>query len=295
LRNSNVLIDSSHKKWIAFTAVAAVVAVALWWWLDRQTPGGLTGGSVAGLWYALLGSLCMLFAWLLSAVRHFPRLRLPPRKWWLKGHIWLGLLSGVLILCHSGFRFGGPLEQVLWAVFGLTLLTGVFGLAVQQIVPRLLTTRVPAEAPYEQIPHICAVIRRRADALVQKALGASDAPAAGGGTTMQMSLFLNTTAQLLDFYEAQVRPFFADRYQRSSPLANPVQADAVFDTLAGLAGTEELKGLVEQLQVLCRERRQLGEQERLYHWLHAWLFLHIPLSILLLFLGAAHALVALYY
>jgi hypothetical protein len=290
-----VLIDSTHKHWIAFSAGAAVIALAVWWWLDRSTPGGLTGGSVAGLWYALLGSLLMLFAWLLSAVRHFPKWRLPPRKWWLKGHIWLGLLSGVLILCHSSFRFGGPLEQALWAVFGLTLLTGAFGLAMQHIVPRLLTVRIPAEAPYEQIPHICAVMRRKGDALVQKIRGSAAAPGLVMGSTLHMTFFLNTTTQLIDFYEAQVRPFFGDRYDRSSPLANPVQADAVFENLSGLAGTDELKELIEQFRILCQERRQLGEQERLYHWLHSWLLLHIPLSVLLFFLGAAHALVALYY
>src|SRR5262249_25593459 len=162
-----------------------------------------------------------------------------------------GLLSAVLILCHTGFRLGGPLEQALWAVFGLTLLTGVFGLAMQNIVPRLLTTRVPAEAPYEQIPHLCAVMRRKADALVRQPNRSAASSLTIGASTLQMSLFLNTTAQLVDFYEAQVRPFLADRYDRSSPLANPVRAGAVFETLTGLANTDELKDLIEQLQGLC--------------------------------------------
>ena len=39
-------------------------------------------------------------------------------------------------------------------------------------------------------------MRRKADALVQKVLGGAEAPAVGGGSTLQMSLFLNTTAQL---------------------------------------------------------------------------------------------------
>jgi hypothetical protein len=49
------------------------------------------------------------------------------------------------------------------------------------------------------------------------------------------------------------------------------------------------------LQTCCDERRQLGEQERLHRLLHGWLFLHVPLSVALLLLGLAHAVLSLYY
>jgi hypothetical protein len=290
-----MLIDyASHKYWILFSGAAAALAVGSWCWLKQRTPEGLTGGSIPGLWYALLGSLLLIFAGLLSAVRKFPRWRLPSRKWWLKGHIWLGLLSGVLILCHSSFRFGGPLEQVLCAVFGLTLATGILGLVLQQFLPHQLATRVPSEAPYEQIPHICEVMRRRADALVQKvALPAGEASPGAG--TMHVSRSLNTTRQVLEFFERQVRPFLGERYDRSSPLAHPLKAGATFAKLAELSGAGDLGDLVEQLRVLCEERRLLAEQQRLHHWLHGWLAVHIPLSVVLLFLVVAHAVVALWY
>ena len=38
------------------------------------------------------------------------------RPTWLRAHVWLGLFSAVLLLCHSGLRWGGPLEQLLWLV-----------------------------------------------------------------------------------------------------------------------------------------------------------------------------------
>jgi hypothetical protein len=291
-----MLIDyASHKRWMLLTAAAAVLAVSSWWWLDRRTPEGLTGGSIPGLWYALFGSLLMLFAGLLSAVRHFPRWRLPPRNWWLKGHIWLGLLSGVLILCHSSFRFGGPLEKVLYLVLGLTLATGIFGLLLQQVLPRQLAIQVPNEASHEQIPHLCEVMRRRADTLMQQVGQPSAEATRVEATTLQVSRYLNTARQVLEFYERQVRPFLDEHYQRSSPLAQPFRARATFENLVALSGGGDLGELVGQLQALCEERRLLGEQERLHYWLHGWLALHIPLSVLLLFLGVAHAAVALWY
>jgi hypothetical protein len=49
------------------------------------------------------------------------------------------------------------------------------------------------------------------------------------------------------------------------------------------------------LEDICDEARQLMRQERLHHWLHGWLLLHIPLSVALILLGAIHAVVALRY
>src|SRR5262249_57047178 len=104
-------------------------AVACYLWLDRRAPGGLGGGDLPGLGFGLAGFALMLYAGALSLLRRVPSWWwLGARKTWLKGHVWLGLLSRVLCLCHSGFRWGGPLEQVLMVLLAATLATGVAGL-----------------------------------------------------------------------------------------------------------------------------------------------------------------------
>src|SRR5206468_4999497 len=85
------------------------------------------------------------------------------RSVWLKGHIWLGSLSFVLILCHSGLRCGGVFETILYLLFCFVVLTGIFGVILQQFLPRWLTLEVPCEVPYEQIPRVCATLRDKAD------------------------------------------------------------------------------------------------------------------------------------
>jgi hypothetical protein len=52
-------------------------------------------------------------------------------------------------------------------------------------------------------------------------------------------------------------------------------------------------GAVADLEDICDEARQLLRQERLHHWMHGWLLLHIPLSLALILLGAVHAVMAL--
>ena len=50
-----------------------------------------------------------------------------------------------------------------------------------------------------------------------------------------------------------------------------------------------------ELEEICEERRQLKEQRRLHFWLHGWLFVHAPISFLLLLLVFWHAFVTLFY
>ena len=57
----------------------------------------------------------------------------------------------------------------------------------------------------------------------------------------------------------------------------------------------EWQAKVEQLQAWCDERRQLDLQTKLQHWLHGWLLVHIPFSIILLIFTAWHAVAALYF
>lgn len=289
-----MLIDSGHRRWLVATLFLSVVALAIFFWLNQTTPGGLAGGSRAGLWYGIVGSVLMIYAGLLSALRRVPSWWwLGARKTWLKGHIWLGTLSGVLILCHSGFHWGGPVERALWIVFGLVLITGFYGIFLQQFLPRLITTRVPCEAPYEQIPHLCKRMAQRADQTMAKAweVDVMATQASIGGSQFGMG----AKVQLQDFYEKQVLPFLSQPYRRSALLAKPLAAEGAFARIKALPGLANVKSHVEELESLCHERRLLAEQERLYHWLHGWLMVHIPLSVALLVLGIAHVVMSLYY
>lgn len=275
-----MLIDRTHRWWALVTLALAVTAVCLHAWLGRGVHGGLGGGSRVGLYFGLAGSLLMLFAGLLSAHRRLPvRWWVGKRQTWLRGHIWLGLLSVVLILCHANYRFGGPLEIALWVVLAATVLSGVFGLAMQIVLPRLITTRVQAEAPAEQVPHLCERMRQDADEVVNRAMAAVE----GAGR------------QELEALHGIARRFLAADLDTTSPLAEPMRAGLLFDRVRSLPGTDAAQGAIDRLQLLCDERRQLGEQARLHAWLHLWLLAHVPLSVALLVLGVAHAVLSVYW
>jgi hypothetical protein len=289
-----VLLDRRHRPWAIATAFIGLAAVGAYIWLDWRTPGGLTGGSTVGLWYGIAGSALMVYAGLLAVHRYIPRWWrwIGSRQTWLRGHIWLGSLSVVLIVCHAHGRFGGLLEQALWVVLGTVILTGIYGLLLQQFLPRFLAQRIPDEAPYGQIPHLCRVFRTRADELVDEMAPAATAKAADGPTF---------ATELRAFHEAHIRPFLTTPVPRGEVLLSDLQSDSLFDALRRRLGLRDsdvadvATQKFDELEEICRERRRLAEQERLHGWLHAWLLLHIPLSAALLVLGVAHAVAALYY
>lgn len=289
-----MLIDRSHRIWGLVTAGLAALAVAAYVWLDRFTPGGLTGGSMVGLWYGIAGFLLMVFAGLLAVLRRVPSWWwIGSRRTWLRAHLWLSPLGAVLILCHSGVHWGGPLEKLLWLLLILTMLSGLFGLAVQQFLPHVMTTRLPNEVPYEQIPHLCQLLRRKADGLAEKVKSLE--VEVTGTNIMASQVGLGAVVQFSDFYEKQIRPFLFEGDVRGSLLANPLDAEETFARLRALPGLAKAAAPLTQLQQLCDERRQLPQQERLHHWLHVWLLLHVPVSYALLLLSVVHAVSALYF
>ena len=165
-----MLIDKTHLGWgLASAAVFGLATVG--YVIAGASGSGASGGSVAGLTFGVLSLIAMTFAGLLAVRKKFPAVRLGSAQFWLRGHIWLGLLSVPLALYHSNFRFGGALELVFMIVFFVVIASGVFGLAMQQVLPRFLKVRVPLETFPQQIPFLCQKFREEGDQLIKELQG----------------------------------------------------------------------------------------------------------------------------
>ena len=166
-----VLLDRTHKRWFVGSTLVAAIGAAAYLGNALNSIHGSRGGSVLGMLFGILGSACMIFAALLAVRRRLPTLRVGSAQFWLRGHMWLGTVGFVLILLHSGFRWGGLLENLMWVAFVLVVVTGFFGVILQQIIPRLLTSEVPLETIVSQIPSLSNMSVFQADKIVASKVG----------------------------------------------------------------------------------------------------------------------------
>jgi len=287
---------------MATVALLAVSTLAYILYVLR-TPGGARGGTAMGLTFGIAGYAMMLYAGLLGARKKVPVWRLGRAKTWMRGHIWLGLLSLPLILFHGGFAFRGPLTAILMGLFFLVIASGIAGAVIQHFLPSILVSRVPMETIYEEIPHVRVQLREEADRLVATVCGPLDTSApmeavipgqqAEEGTTL-VDIEQEDRAHFREVYIGRVRPYLNDPEAPGSELANPRRSAEVFEALRRLLASP-VHGVLDDLENICEEEHQLSRQIRIYQWLHAWLLVHVPLSIVLLVLGGVHAVMALRY
>ena len=241
----------------------------------------------------------MVFAGLLGARKKVPVWRLGRAQTWMRGHLWLGLLSLPLICFHAGFRFGGPLTSVLMVLLLIVVASGIFGAALQHFMPSIVTARVPMETIFEQVDNIRTQLVAEADEMVDAACGPPnlDIPAVArimpvGAAAAPVES--KGTLPLRKFYSRELRPFLRHESEQTGSLSSEMKASAMFEGLRTLLPAD-LQETINSLEQICEEERQLRRQVTFHHWLHGWLMLHVPLSFALLLLGCAHAIMALRY
>jgi len=298
----HVILDRSHVPW-AIGASAAVLTLGVFRTSRHGlTPMGYAPGSPEGIFLGVVAAVLMIVGVLLSVRRLVPSWRLGSAEIWLKAHIWLSLAACPVVLLHTGFALGGgPLTRVLMGLLALVTVSGLIGLVFQRLLPQAMTMSCPLETIYEQIEAILADMKEKARVSLEQRVGplelvqvafatatyvATPAPSSTQGSGQSVAAL-----PLVDFYVNQVRPFLEGQ---PSILRREDNWSASFDKVRTVI-PPEFHPCVDSLQALCEERRQLLLQTRLHAWLHGWLFVHVPLSVILVILAWIHGLVSIRY
>jgi hypothetical protein len=265
---------------------------------------GPSGGSSLGLSYGVAGYLLMIFAALLSVRKKFRIWRIGRAQTWMRGHLWLGLLSYPLVFFHAGFSWGHGLARLLMWIVSIVIVSGLLGAALQHYMPRMITERVPMETIYNQIHRVQEQLLGEAgDLMGSLSLEQNEygliVPASGPAATMTTTstvvrLSQQSADKLREMYDETIKPYLAHRGSRAQSMADEATSKAMFAQLRTVA-PDSIWTVLDDLENICQEKRDLDRQSRLQRMLQGWLLVHIPLSYLLLALVAIHAIMALRY
>ena len=88
-----MIIGHDHLRWVFATTAIALASTAAYLAYAVLAVNGPSGGTAMGLVFGFAGTCVIIFECLLSLRKKYPASPIGRVSFWLRAHIWLGLLS----------------------------------------------------------------------------------------------------------------------------------------------------------------------------------------------------------
>lgn len=259
----------AHKRmrWLKVAVVLSLAAIVGYALADVEPrPNG-------GTWYGYtLGTIgALLIVWL--SLLGLRKRAITPGRWslkaWTSAHVYLGLSLIVVATLHTGFEFGWNVHTLAYGLMMLVIASGAYGTVVYATLPQALSDNRRGVTKSQMVEALAA-IDRQLDAAAQPlardaadlVIGALEQDTFGGGLVARLS--------------GRHRHCRTDR------------------ALAALGEHAD-----ERVTALLRKRQaqlvQIRRHMRLRALLEVWLYVHVPLTVMLLAALTAHIVSVFYY
>lgn len=262
----------------------------------QPANGGTWQGYTLGVWGAVL------IVWLtaLGLRKRSYRSRLGTLEGWVSAHVYLGTSLLIVATLHCAVQFGYNVHTLAYVLMCLVVLSGFGGVYVYMRYPSLGARNRANSSREELFAELHALnddIRQRAancGGAVQDVIeSAIDRTNIGGGALAQLLA--------LDCSQLMLREGRNRTSAVSSTVSNKDQL-AVVDFIAKRiprgSKKDDAANLQELLTRLCRRQtllRKIRKDIQLQGWMQVWLYVHIPLTVALLFTLAVHIMSVFFY
>ena len=166
--------DPLARAWhIGGIAVTIAAAVAIGWGLAKYGFDGVLAGSWLTMrWLTgLVGLVGIAVVMTYPFRKQVYRKRAGALRYWMLAHAYVGAIAGVVLLFHSGTRTGGLLTSLLYVAFDLAILSGIVGIVVYIVAPRIMTRIEGEPLLVEDLENRRQELRREAREIFEKSDG----------------------------------------------------------------------------------------------------------------------------
>jgi dihydropyrimidine dehydrogenase (NAD+) subunit PreT len=260
-----------------FVLLLIALGASYYWYSQREYPHG---GTKFGIAYGVGGSALILLLAFFGIRKRWYRSTFGTLEQWLQSHIYLGVLSLIVLLFHTGGRFNDLVAVTTLVLVAIVVASGIVGAVLYVTVPRLLTeveSNLTVEELSEQLNQLAKAMAR----------------VASGKSAPFQRIYAELIRESQPGWLAGWRLLFA-RGRRGGRM----QATGDWSNLLGLVAKDEQDEL-RQMLVISRQRKELLlrllYQQRYKNVLEAWLYVHVPFTIALLLFAAVHVVAVFYY
>lgn len=260
------IINYQGYRWLKISSLCLALLVLVY--LINCPVGGRNGGTLIGYIYGGLATLGILhLLWFGVRKRDYYSTSGSAQSW-LAAHIWIGILLLILVPLHAGFSFGLNLHSLCYYVLVAVVLSGIWGALNYVSMPGLIQSHRGGGGAKQLLEQIGVIEEQILDL------------AKGKGERFSQAL-----KSLLTPYEPALG--------KKTPSIEPAKLSEQLALLNDPERPDALKviSLAQSKIKLCQNVEQ---EVRVKYLLRAWLYLHVPLSCLLLILVSLHIFVVFY-
>jgi hypothetical protein len=275
--------------WLKITCVLTVLLIVSYVvYSRRMTP---SGGSVMGLAYGTLGTIFIILLMYFGIRKRSYYAGLGTLQAWLSFHVYIGTLTLLLIPLHAGFKFGLDVHTLAYALLAIVVLSGFVGAYAYLTLPRQY-----AESGEELVFASDPRIRGKSthDEEYQKILQQIQTLSEGKSAD-----FHHKCAEEMHHGVPRKHMGWGLVFGRV-PAASSAATVQEFQEYLGRASIPEREHKAfETLTVLATRKRDLEgrllAQMGLKNLLEAWLYVHVPVSLVMCLAVLVHIFVVVYY
>jgi hypothetical protein len=263
--------------WRRIFFVLLIATAAIYYYYARGEF--LHGGSDIGLAYGITGTALILLLAFFGIRKRWYRSTFGTLEQWMQSHIYLGLLTMVILVLHTGGRLEDKVAVATLILVAIVVASGAVGAVLYVTVPRMLT-EVESNLT---VPELSEQLNQ---------LGKSMARIASGRSAPFQRIYDELMKQSAPGPLAGWRLLLSwmGRKKRQDP--------ADWARLIAIAPKEEQEEL-RQMLVVSRQRKELLlrliYQQRYKNVLESWLYIHVPFTIVLFVFAALHIAAVFYY